>query len=151
MKTAGILLMKFVACIIAFTIGLDLFFDATVVDIVTFSLFITIVSYIVGDRLILSRLGRRAAIVADFLLVYISVWIFGSVLLESYIQIGWGSILSAIVITAAEVFVHSYLLRHFFTNQSERQKSAFNPRLAYGTEFAEEQDVFDKKNPEKEK
>ena len=144
MKQITVLLIKFVTCVIAFTIGLDLFFDATIVDILSFSLFITIVSYVIGDLIILPKLGKQTAIAVDFLLTYLSVWIFGSILLENYVQIGWGSIISAIIITAAEVFVHSYLDDRVTSNQpTERRKAGLNPTLAYGTEFAEEEDIQD--------
>lgn len=45
MKYAGILLIKFIACLIAFAVGLDLFFDATYLDIFSFSLLTTIMSF----------------------------------------------------------------------------------------------------------
>lgn len=145
MKQLTILLIKFITCVIAFTIGLDLFFDATIVDILSFSLFITIVSYVIGDTIILRQLGKQAATAVDFLLVYLSVWIFGSIFLDNYVQIGWGSIISALIITIAEIFVHSFLNERMPAKQmTEReQHSGFNPALAYGTEFAEEEDIHD--------
>lgn len=133
-----ILLLKFITCLIAFAVGLDLFFDATIVDIVSFSLVVTIVSYVIGDRIILPRLGNSNALAVDFFLTYTCVWIFGSVLLESYVQIGWGSLLSAFLITGAEVIVHRILLKNSYV--AERQKSGFNPKMAYGMEMGEEQD-----------
>jgi hypothetical protein len=145
MKHTAVLIMKFITCIIAFTIGLDLFFAATIVDILSFSLVVTIVSYIVGDRIILPRLGNTTATVVDFILTYMCVWIFGSVLLNNYLQIAWGSFLSAIVVTVAEIFVHRYLLHGTPNEQTDDVHQArFNPKLAYGTEFAEEQDINDR-------
>jgi hypothetical protein len=150
MQHTTILLIKFISCIIAFAIGLDLFFDATIVDILSFSLFVTIVSYMLGDRIVLPHLGNTAAIVIDFLLVYMSVWIFGDILLENYMQIAWGSVLSAIVITAAEVLVHHYLLNRISAAQTkDRQQTNFNRNLAFGTEFAEEEDIWDKNSSKK--
>ncbi|TYR80587.1 DUF2512 family protein [Priestia megaterium] len=147
MKLLTILLIKFVTCLIAFAIGLDLFFEATIVDIVSFSLFVTIVSYMLGDRIILPALGNMAATTFDFVLTYMSVWIFGSILLENYLQIAWGSILSAAIITAVEVLVHRYSLTHFFADRTAaNQRPRFNRKLAYGTEFAEEQDIELKDN-----
>lgn len=144
MKRITILLIKFATCVIAFAIGLDLFFDATIVDILTFSLFVTIVSYVIGDQIILPKLGKRAAAVTDFLLTYLSVWIFGSILLDNYLQIGWGSIISASIITVAEVFVHLFLQNKTDVTQTiDRRKTGFNPSFAYGTEFGEDEDVKD--------
>jgi hypothetical protein len=133
-----VLFLKFITCLIAFAVGLDLFFDATIMDIVSFSLLITIVSYVIGDRIILPRLGNYNALAIDFFLTYTMVWIFGSVLLESYVQIGWGSLLSAILITGAEVIVHRILIKN--GEVTEQQKPGFNPNMAYGMEMGEEQD-----------
>jgi len=143
MKHITVLLIKFISCIIAFAIGLDLFFDATITDILSFSLFVTITSYMLGDRIVLPNWGKAAATVVDFLLVYLSVWIFGSVLLDNYVQIGWGSILSALIIGAVEVFIHARLLDRISPERETRDRpsTVFNPKLAYGTEFAEEQDI----------
>jgi Protein of unknown function (DUF2512) len=142
MNHATILLIKFVTCIIAFGIGLDLFFDATIVDIVTFSLFVTIVSYVVGELVILPQLGKRAAAIADFLLTYLSVWIFGSFLFESYLQVAWGSIISAVIITGAEVFVHLFVgERQNKTSFSGSRNPTLNSRLAFGTEMAEDENL----------
>ncbi|MED4533028.1 YndM family protein [Metabacillus fastidiosus] len=139
-----ILIIKFITAVIAFAVGLDLFFDATITDILSFSLFVTIVSYIVGDKIILPRLGNRNAVVADFLFTYLSVWIIGSVLFDNYLQIAWGSIISAVIIGAAEVFVHLFLQRTIpnkpETEMHRQREGNFN--LAYGTEFSEEQSPF---------
>lgn len=144
MRNTTVLIVKFISCVIAFSIGLDLFFDATFADILSFSLLVTVVSYVLGDRILLPRLGNRNSLIADFFLTYTIVWIFGSVLLDNYLQIAWGSIISAIIITGAEVFVHRSL-RHEISAPDERQQTGFNRKLAYGTEFAEEQDPRDKK------
>lgn len=144
MKQLTVLLIKFVTCVIAFGIGLDLFFDATIVDILSFSLFITIVSYVVGELIILPQLGKRAAAVADFLLTYLSVWIFGSILLDNYVQIAWGSIISALIVTAAEVFIHLFLEDRVSADRTRgRRMPVFTPAPAYSTEFAEEEDWRD--------
>lgn len=143
MNNVNALLIKFVTCIIAYAVGLDLFFDATWADIVWFSLLTTVVSYLAGDRILLSRIGNTNALIADFLLSYTIVWIFGSVLLTNYLHIAWGSIISAIIITIGEFFVHRLLLR---TMPEENQnRNGATSKLAYGVEFAEEPDTLEKK------
>ena len=64
------------------------------------------------DKIILNRIGNTGAIMSDFLLTYLSVWIFGNILLDNYMQIAWGSILSAIVFTLSEVIVHRFSGSH---------------------------------------
>lgn len=136
MNQMTILLIKFITSLVAFSIGLDLFFDATIVDIVSFSFLVTVVSYAIGDRIVLPRVGRTNALVTDFFLTYTMVWIFGSVILENYIQIGWGSLLSAFLITGGEYFVHRSLLKD---NEETYTQKAFNPKMSYVMEMSEEQ------------
>lgn len=146
MKHATILLIKFITCIIAFAVGLDLFFDATFLDIFSFSLLITVISYPIGDRIILPHFGNTAASIVDFVLTYMSVWIFGNILLDSYVQIAWGSIISAAIITAAEVFIHQYILNRLSPSRDNNEsKIGSRQKLAYGTEFSEDKDFQDKK------
>ncbi|MBX9973828.1 YndM family protein [Cytobacillus firmus] len=141
MNKTLIFILKLASSLIAFAIALDLFFNAAFADIVSFSLLVTVMSYLLGDRIILPRLGNRNALIADFFLVYASVWVFGSVLLNSYLQIAWGSIIAAGIITLSEVFVHRYILKTAASNhQNNRKEAALNPRLAYGMEMAEEKE-----------
>lgn len=137
MRIMVVLLMKFVACLIAFTVGLNLFFTATVTEIVSFSLLVTIVSYFIGDRIVLRLFSNATATIFDFFLTYGVVWIFGSVVLHNYLQIAWGSILSAIIITIGEVFLHYYLISRTEPEAIDRNNPRQN-RMAYMTEFAEE-------------
>ncbi|MDG4657132.1 YndM family protein [Ectobacillus antri] len=145
MKHVMMLLIKFGISTVAFAIGLDLFFDATIVDILSFSVFVTIVTYVFVDREILPRLGNTVASMTDFLLVYLSVWVFGSYLFEGYLQVAWGSGISAVIITMAEVFVHRYLLGGIAERVNRERSMSFNRRFAY--EFAEENEIH---NPKKE-
>ncbi|GGH83869.1 hypothetical protein JOD43_000799 [Pullulanibacillus pueri] len=146
MQHITLLLVKFITCLIAFALGLDLFFAATFTDILTFSLLVTVISYIVGDRIVLPRFGNTTATIIDFLITYVSVWVFGNILLNSYLQIAWGSIISAVVITIAEVFVHRYILKHNAIEEGpQARQSHYKQHVDYGTEFAEESDFKDKK------
>jgi hypothetical protein len=81
-------------------------------------------------------------LMADFILAYGIVWLFGSVLLNSYLQIAWGSAITAVILTATEVFVHRYLLSNLpAMRKRERRERNMSPNLQYATEFAEEPDI----------
>jgi hypothetical protein len=136
-KHLTVLLIKFIASLVVFYISLDLFFDATIVDIVSFSLLLTVISYFLGDLILLPRIGKLNSVVTDFFLAYLLVWIFGAILFESYLQVAWGSIISAILIAGSEVFVHSYIIKNI-PDEIPEKGPAFNQRFAY--EFAEDQD-----------
>jgi hypothetical protein len=137
-----LILIKLISSLIIFTIAFDLFFESGVTEIGSFSILVTIVSYFIGDKIILPRVGNRAATVIDFFTVYAIVWIFGNVLLHSYEQIAWGSIIAASLIGLSEVFVHLYIQgRDNQIKVTENEKHIpRTPKLAFGTEFAEETD-----------
>lgn len=138
-----VLLIKFITCLVAYAVALDLFFDATWVDIIWFSGLTTIVSYLAGDRILLPRIGNSNALIADFLLSYMIVWIFGSVVLENYLHIAWGSIISAFIITAGEYFVHRILLKSMPDESQNRGKAP--GRLSYAMELSEENEPLKEK------
>lgn len=144
MKHLNVLLIKFVASIFIFWISLGLLFNATFAEIISFSLLVTIISYFIGDQIILPRIGKKNTVVIDFFLTYIIVWVFGGVFFRSYLMIGWGSIISATLFAGSEVFVHSYIVKNIKPIVEEKQRS-FNQSFAF--EFAEEQDP----NPTKDK
>ncbi|MFE8699862.1 YndM family protein [Cytobacillus sp. FJAT-54145] len=144
MKHLNVLLIKLISSILVFWIAFDLFFDATFSQILSFALLVTIVSYFIGDRILLPRLGNAQSVAIDFFLTYSIVWVFGSVLFESYLIVAWGSIISAALFAVSELIVHAYIARNVRLPVPERNTS-FNQRLAY--EFAEEQDP----DPRKEK
>jgi hypothetical protein len=137
-----LILIKLISSLIIFTIAFDLFFESGVTEIGSFSILVTIVSYFIGDKIILPRVGNRAATVIDFFTVYAIVWIFGNVLLHSYEQIAWGSIIAASLIGLSEVFVHLFIQgrdNHIKVTENEKHIPR-TPKLAFGTEFAEETD-----------
>lgn len=136
------ILIKLISNLIIFTIAFDLFFESGVTEIWSFSILVTIVSYYIGDKIILPRVGNRAATVIDYFMVYAIVWIFGGILLHSYEQIAWGSIIAASLVGISEVFVHLFLLGRYSQLKVTENKKHIprSPKLAFGTEFAEETD-----------
>lgn len=139
MNHLTILVLKFISSCIAFAVGLDLFFHATFTEVVSFALTLTIISYFIGDRILLPRIGNRNAIIVDFFLAYTSVWLFGPFYFHSYHQIAWGSILSAIIVSIAEVFIHRFILKSTPDGgTSKGRETNRNQKLAYGVEMAEE-------------
>ncbi|KZZ82631.1 MULTISPECIES: DUF2512 family protein [Bacillaceae] len=141
MNQLAVIAVKFIIAAIAFAIGLDLFFDANITDILSFSLFAALATYLLGDRVVLPALGHRSAYIVEFFTVYLGVWIFGSVLYENYLQIAWGSGISAVIFTAGEVFVHLFLLERM---QIAERRSIRTGHAAFGTEFSKELDPLEK-------
>lgn len=144
MMYGSFFLIKYIATFIAYYIGINLFFNATLTEVLSFSLLSTILSFFLVDRLVLPRYGKFDAAVADFILIYLSIWIFGNVFLHSYLQIAWGSVISAVLFTISEVFVHRYIVVDLFTDSRyKRTKTAFNNKIAYGSEFGDDEKFRD--------
>jgi len=143
MKHLNVLMIKFVVSMIIFGISLGLFFNATFSEIISFSLLLTIISYFIGDQMILPRIGNIQTVVVDFFFAYFIVWVFGGVLFHSYVMIGWGSIISASLFAGSEVFVHSYILKNITSFVVENQRT-FDQRFAF--EFAEDEEPNPPKN-----
>lgn len=103
------------------------------------SLLTTLVSYVIGDMLILRAFGNVIATVADFVLAFASLWMLaiwfigpGGYPIESM------SLLSAVLITCVEPFLHRYILQHIPPKTlSGRRTSQLQ------TEFAKETDAQD--------
>ncbi|EIT87229.1 hypothetical protein A374_01269 [Fictibacillus macauensis ZFHKF-1] len=140
MKAAQALVIKLIVGLIAFSIGLDLFFVANLADVISFSVASAIISYIVADRLLLERVGSTNTLLVEFLLNYLLVWVFGAILLNDYLQIAWGSVIASTIITGAEVVVHRFLLKTESARQKHVRRQGATPKLRFVTEFAKDED-----------
>lgn len=128
--------LKFLA--IAFTIYtiFGIFSGAGWVNLFWISLFVTAISYLIGDMIILRQFGNITATIADFALTFFSLFILGGLFLNANIPIITTSILSAFFITCCEPFIHSFIVNRFSPDEYERKDWRTMNQLQ--TEFAEE-------------
>lgn len=81
----------------------------TTAQLLTVSLILTVVAYILGDRIILPAAGNMVAVVADAMIAAAVLWLASALWPGMYLR--WGAIgLSALVIGVAEFFFHRYLI-----------------------------------------
>ncbi|KAB7707217.1 DUF2512 family protein [Bacillus aerolatus] len=139
MEHTKALLIKFVMCTAAVWVILGLFYGVDFGEVLTISILLTIAAYIIGDLFILPRFGNVAATIADFGLAYFGIWIFGSMIINENISLGWASFWTAGVIAIAEIFFHNYLANRIFDEDKNEKHIRRNP--AYATEMAEETDI----------
>ncbi|KQL45236.1 hypothetical protein AN963_22640 [Brevibacillus choshinensis] len=71
------------------------------------SIVVSLISYAVGDAIILPRTNNTFATTADFIMVFALFWISSYVFAQPY-QLS-GILLTSFVIAVAEYFYHSYL------------------------------------------
>jgi hypothetical protein len=102
-RIATVLLLKLAAQGIALLVLLPWLFRATAGAALGAALAIWLGSFLVGDRIVLPRLGQGAAAAADFLLV-----VLGLVLLLGA-AVTWPVLLVAAVVTAEGALLHRYL------------------------------------------
>lgn len=133
-------------------------------DLLWIGIFTTVISYIIGDMMLLPRLVSAPAILADFGLGFVSVWLLSSFFIHAELPIITLSIISAFLFTAVEPFVHTYVLKlrqrdreimdekqmELLSHEREtgrvnrHNKQDINTlRSRYATEFAQESHVHD--------
>ncbi|WP_099159204.1 YndM family protein [Virgibacillus ndiopensis] len=130
------LLIKFVA--IAFTVFalFGLFYNVSWASLLWISVLVTGISYAIGDLFLLRKYGNMTATISDFVLAFLSLWLFGNVFLEGNIPIVTISILAAFFIACCEPFIHSYIVNHIPVESREDLRTMNQLQ----TEFAEEMD-----------
>ncbi|MGY0694809.1 YndM family protein [Virgibacillus sp. FSP13] len=136
--------MKFIAIAITVFSIFGIFYNATLVNMFWISLFVTGISYLIGDMFILRKFGNVAASIADFPLAFFSLWALGSLFIDGGLPIITLSLLGAFFISICEPFIHAYIVENF---SFERHDLRTMNQLQ--TEFSEEIDPHtDKKEDE---
>ncbi|MFC3884347.1 YndM family protein [Bacillus songklensis] len=128
--------IKFMATLVVLGVVLGLFNNLSIVDVLTISIVLSAVGYIIGDLFILRRTNNSVASLADFGLAFLVIWSMSRNL--AYVNdLFAGSLISALGITVFEIFYHRIVPRNAgrteIPNQNQRQR---NTRL--NTEASEE-------------
>jgi Protein of unknown function (DUF2512). len=116
MKHIAALIAKFLMVAAVLLIVLRIFSDLNMKEILLLSLAVTVITYPVGDLLILSVFNNTVAAVADagmcWLIVYLSnyIWTFGIVSLL-------GGLLAAVFVGIGEIFLHIYIEKNIFRHK----------------------------------
>ncbi|MFD2925694.1 DUF2512 family protein [Halobacillus naozhouensis] len=102
---------------------LGVFFGISLADILITSIGLTIVSFIVGDLLILPKLGNMIATIADMGVASLGIWLLGSLLFEESVPLGTVSFFLAVAITIGEFLFHGYMKKMILKGLSSREKT----------------------------
>ncbi|GGA46814.1 hypothetical protein GCM10007416_19980 [Kroppenstedtia guangzhouensis] len=103
------LLIKFVMTVVISWLVLGAFFGISFPAILTASVVLTGVSFLIGDLLILPKFGNAVATIADLGLVWLGIWVLGSFLFEQAVSLGAASFMSAFFIAIGEILFHKYM------------------------------------------
>ncbi|WP_188454804.1 DUF2512 family protein [Virgibacillus oceani] len=134
LKTLGI---KFIVTGIAVYSLFGILFNTTLINLFFISLLVTGISYLIGDLYILRRFNTFIAIIADYVLAFLSLWILGSLFLtQAGLPILALSAMAAFFITLCEPFIHTYIKENFSSDEGRN----IQVRKDLQTEFSEELD-----------
>lgn len=147
MGYAKVLGIKFVAISVTVLSIYGIFNYVSLGSLMLVSLLTTIISFLIGDLVILRRFGNLVASIVDFFLSFGTLWVLSTLFVGGGLPMATGavpilttSLLAAFFIACVEPFVHEYMLYNFSEYHDILDKR--EPREVQ-TEFAEEPDVHD--------
>lgn len=140
MEHVKALIIKFIMVTAILWFVLGLFFGVDFGEILTISVILTPLAYVIGDLLVLRYFNNMTATVADFAISFLTIWLIGAAVINEPISVATASLLSALAISIGEWFYHSYVNRQVFEGQSQDKRTL---NETFSTEFAEETDVQD--------
>lgn len=111
MKHVINLFMKFILFFVILYVVQSVINGSSVNSVLTISISLTILSYLIGDLWILPSMGNTVATLVDFILAFIGIWVIGNTWISPFYP--WASIAltSAVIIAVGEWFFHKYIVR----------------------------------------
>ena len=128
-------LIKAVATFLLLMLILGLFFQYSIGDVFILTLIIGVVSFILGDLILLPRTTNITASISDFAIAMLITWFYLANITLSTTNVFLASLLSAIGVALFEMFFHRYLLIHTLHEKEEFGRIG---NLRYHTEVSEE-------------
>lgn len=112
-----------------------IFYNASLTPLIVMSFIIAGTGYIIGDLLILRRLGNVFASLLDFVLYFATIWLLSGMFLGASNAMTIASLAASYLITVTEPLFHAYMEERVF--EEDRPAPAIRS-TQYQTEFAEE-------------
>ncbi|GIO21458.1 YndM family protein [Oceanobacillus sp. J11TS1] len=145
MKHGKALLIKFIVSLVLLYVILGLMYGMmTFGEVLLLSVALGIVSYIIGDMLILPRSNNTVATIVDFVLAWAIIYWFADAMTVAD-NVFTASLISAIVVGVFELFFHRYVANHVL---SDDEKNGARGNLQYHTELSDEleEELLDSRN-----
>ncbi|WP_082676347.1 YndM family protein [Shouchella shacheensis] len=138
MRYISALIIKVILMTAILWIVLGGVFNVSMAGVLTITVVLTALSFILGDLYVLPKYGNMAAITVDFGLALAGIWVLGALLFGSTELFGEAALTAAAMISVGEWFLHRYMKTHVFKNEpSSTEKERF-PRYQLQTEFGSE-------------
>ncbi|KUP39123.1 YndM family protein [Bacillus halotolerans] len=126
---------------------LDRVYHASFLSVLFIAFFLSFVTYLSGDILILPRTSNITASLADFGLSLVILWVF----LETQTRNGFSpfaaALIASVFLTVFEYFFHRYLLKNVLDETFRNELTVKDNTLQYQTEASDE--LFPEANDQK--
>lgn len=109
MKHAKALGIKFVFTTIILLVLFTVFDTANIWQILVISVLFTVLSYLLGDLLILRKFGHLVAALSDLVLSFVALWLLGMIIISDFDRLLLAAGVSALLLTICEALFHSHL------------------------------------------
>lgn len=135
------LIIKFIMCLAVLWLVLGVFYDMAFGHVLTLSLILTAVAFLLGDLFILSRFENWGATISDFILAFAAIWFYSVYIANATFPVVTAAAISALILSIGEFFFHKYVDNHILhiqydTKDSDDQMKMDDRNLQ--TEFGEE-------------
>lgn len=141
MEHVKALIIKFIMYTAVLWSIMGTFFGVDFGEVITISVILTPLAYVIGDLLILRNFNNTIATIADFGLSFIVIWLIGAAIINEPISVASAALISALALSVGEWFYHSYVNSQVFEDQNKDRQTL---NESFTTEFAQETDVQDK-------
>ncbi|MCY7816847.1 YndM family protein [Bacillus haynesii] len=141
MKHVRALCLKFIVSLVLLYVILTLFFGVPFGEMFVLTLFLGVISYLIGDLLLLPRTNNTTATMGDFGLSLVLIWaILAMQNNPPYGTLAAASIVAAIGVTVFEYFFHRYMEANVLdeTKNGNRKNREKPGSLQYQSEASEE-------------
>ena len=137
MKYAISFLFKFIMTTTILWIVLGLFFNVSLGDILLTSIIFSAGAYL-GDVFILPNVDNFWAVLGDFGLAFVGIYVLGFWLFEPQVSLDDASLFSALFIALSEIFYHRYMKQQIIREKviDTPRKTITSTRMQ--TEFSKE-------------
>lgn len=138
MKHLTAMTIKFVSTLVLLYVILGLFYGMSFINVFLITLVLGVMSYLVGDMLILPKTNTIIATIADFGLAFPLLWLLTLNMTYGVRTFGI-SLIAAIGLTIFEAFFHLYLKNTIIDSHDKVKINRRSlPQLQYSAENAEE-------------
>jgi Protein of unknown function (DUF2512) len=130
------LALKFIGSLVLLYFILGMIFGMSFINVFLITSLLGIISYILGDMLILPRTANTIAAAADFGLAFVLIWFLSSILTDGENLLAM-SLIAAIGTALFEYFFHKYLAKNM-TEATAETRGVQQVNLRYSIEASEE-------------